>query len=754
MRPQRLTVVLVGQTGNGKSATANSLLGRDAFAARRSFASVTEGCARQVSWLDEDDALVASTSGDDDAAGSVGEDVSRRTELCVIDTPGTCDSGALLEDNLAHISAHLRGEEGGATDAGSGAAQAGHERNTAGEEKDAESNPRIRESATSAPARVHMFVLVLSAAARFTQEEAVALERLFSRLGEGALRHACVAVTRAEEITRDAEGSNAKTFAAELAKSAPPGLRRLMERMPYHARGAPPVLVENFPTDAYARVADAARGGETHYPYETKPKTTLRFRAAAAPLLAAARDICEAVPVERGARSMTRDDAVVGDESDARSFARTSPAESSNTMTRLRTLNLASCAYEPEQLSRANAMAASDPSVAALAMLDRLKKQLAEGAFGGASGDADRDRDPNGMAAAARRAFEDLAAQFAARAAGRGGRAVSEKAPPATETREAKNKNVFGGLFGGPSDASPDAAGRAPRRETTFAGAEALGGVFEDDAFAFSNDEKAASEKKCDAKKNDVIVRVSGFGDVREARGAFFVGAPGGRLAFEAKKKTSASVVTSDDSSTPRTPGHGRGRARVSGRVSCAGGGFAFVSAGEPTAATMHSPIFLSSVGGPSRVFRASRPVSDDDWVEENAHFVTLTESSSARNGDSSPLSRDGDSIKIVARGAKTGETPDVAFFLDADARFELQGGSLSVWNAAVEASFRSGTTEQARDSSDASNDSRGSSLAFDGVLDVETDVEFAFGAAPADRRAAFREGRSSFPWREKAEDV
>lgn len=751
MRPQRLTVVLVGQTGNGKSATANSLLGRDAFAARRSFASVTEGCARQVSWLDEDDALVASTSGDDDAAGSVGEDVSRRTELCVIDTPGTCDSGALLEDNLAHISAHLRGEEGGATEAGSGA-------------KDAESNPRIRESATSAPARVHMFVLVLSAAARFTQEEAVALERLFSRLGEDALRHACVAVTRAEEITRDAEGSNAKTFAAELAKSAPPGLRRLMERMPYHARGAPPVLVENFPTDAYARVADAARGGETHYPYETKTKTTLRFRAAAAPLLAAARDICEAVLVERGARSMTRDDAVVGDERDASSFARTSPAESSNTMTRLRTLNLASCAYEPEQLSRANAMAASDPSVAALAMLDRLKKQLAEGAFGGASGDADRDRDPNGMAAAARRAFEDLAAQFAARAAGRGGRAVSEKAPPATETREAKNKNVFGGLFGGPSDASPDAAGRAPRAETTFAGAEALNEVFEDDAFAFSNDEKAASEKKSDAKQNDVTVRVSGFGDVREARGAFFVGAPGGRLAFsfEAKKKnkTSASVVTSDDSSTPRTPGHGRGRARVSGRVSCAGGGFAFVSAGEPTAATMHSPIFLSSVGGPSRVFRASRPVSDDDWVEENAHFVTLTESltesssKTARNGDSSPLSRDGDSIKIVARGAKTGETPDVAFFLDADARFELQGGSLSVWNAAVEASFRSGTTEQVRDSSDASNDSRGSSLAFDGVLDVETDVEFAFGAAPADRRAAFREGRTSFPWREKAEDV
>ena len=106
MPPQRLTLVLVGQTGNGKSATANSLLGRDAFAAKRSFASVTERCARNVSWLDEDDALLRSTSADLDAAGSVNEDVERRrTELCVIDTPGTCDSGALLEDNLAHISA-------------------------------------------------------------------------------------------------------------------------------------------------------------------------------------------------------------------------------------------------------------------------------------------------------------------------------------------------------------------------------------------------------------------------------------------------------------------------------------------------------------------------------------------------------------------------------------------------------------------------------------------------------------------------
>ena len=332
MPPQRLTLVLVGQTGNGKSATANSLLGRDAFAAKRSFASVTERCARNVSWLDEDDALLRSTSADLDAAGSVNEDVERRrTELCVIDTPGTCDSGALLEDNLAHISAHLRGEDAGATASDEaditikkkGAPPNANER-TSNAEHLAPRGPGLK------PARVHAFVLVLSAAARFTQEEAIALERLVSRLGKDALRHSCVAVTRAEEVIRDQDGGSvgdaddARTVAAlSLARSAPPGLRRLMERMPYHARGAPPVLVENFPSDAFF----AHTENETH----TGTKTTRRFRAAGAPLLAAAFDICDAVAAERGIHA-----------GDGRR-------------------DLAACAYEPEQLARANAAAASDP---------------------------------------------------------------------------------------------------------------------------------------------------------------------------------------------------------------------------------------------------------------------------------------------------------------------------------------------------------------------------------------------------------
>ena len=480
MPPQRLTLVLVGQTGNGKSATANSLLGRDAFAAKRSFASVTERCARNVSWLDEDDALLRSTSADLDAAGSVNEDVDRRrTELCVIDTPGTCDSGALLEDNLAHISAHLRGEDAGAT-----------------------ASDEAEQKGLLQPARVHAFVLVLSAAARFTQEEAIALERLVSRLGKDALRHACVAVTRAEEIVKDEDDKNeggasgsvddARTVAAfSLARSAPPGLRRLMERMPYHARGAPPVLVENFPSDAFFARA------------ENETKTTSRFRAAGAPLLAAAFDICDAVAAERGIRA-----------GDGRR-------------------DLAACAYEPEQLARANAAAASDPSTAALAMLDRLKRQLAEGAFGGADA-----RDPNGMAAAARRAFEDLSAQFAARAGGGpGGERAFAPAAATDREEEAARSHVsrFGGLFGGARDSAARSSRSAARPETAFAGAAALAGVFDDDAFLPQKENGSTTTNG--SSSGGVTVRVSGSGDAMDdARGAFVVGETGGRLLFAAKK--------------------------------------------------------------------------------------------------------------------------------------------------------------------------------------------------------------------------
>ena len=122
-------------------------------------------------------------------------------------------------------------------------------------------------------------------------------------------------------------------------------------------------------------------------------------------------------------------------------------------------------------------------------MLDRLKRQLAEGAFGGADA-----RDPNGMAAAARRAFEDLSAQFAARAGGGPGgeRAFAPAAATDREEEAARSVSRFGGLFGGARDSAARSS-RSARPETAFGGAAALAGVFDDDAFLPEGEGKGVS---------------------------------------------------------------------------------------------------------------------------------------------------------------------------------------------------------------------------------------------------------------------
>eukprot|EP01048_Picozoa_sp_COSAG05_P024359 COSAG05_NODE_5694_length_1114_cov_1.149754_1_plen_294_part_10 len=65
--PRPLVLVLVGHCGVGKSSTANTLLGRSEFTARRSAATVTRRCQR---------ARTAAASG---------------REVCVLDTPGLGD---------------------------------------------------------------------------------------------------------------------------------------------------------------------------------------------------------------------------------------------------------------------------------------------------------------------------------------------------------------------------------------------------------------------------------------------------------------------------------------------------------------------------------------------------------------------------------------------------------------------------------------------------------------------------------------
>ena len=355
MAPTRLTVVLVGQTGNGKSATGNSLLGRDAFVARRSLQSVTERCRVRYAALDADDEPIVPGDpavGVDEDAGGI-----RRpsTVLRVVDTPGTCDSGALLEDNLRHISAFLRGEErkdeSAAADDDDDGAEAG-----AGDEG------------------LHALVLVLSAATRFTQEEAVALERLVQRLGEGVMRHSVAIFTRGGELAAD------DVRVDDFVRSAPPTLRQLLARMGHHADGTPPILVENVPRDGASRAATAR-----------------------APLLAAVRALVQRVAAERRC-----------DENQA--------------------------TYDAKALTAASDAADADPSTAALAVLDKLKRQMASGPMA-AGGGGGTDPRRSAMAEAATRAFSDLQAQFAARA----GAPVAAPAvpPPGCE--------VLGGGFGASS---------------------------------------------------------------------------------------------------------------------------------------------------------------------------------------------------------------------------------------------------------------------------------------------------------------
>lgn len=609
MAPTRLTVILVGQTGNGKSATGNSLLGRDAFVARRSLKSVTERCRVRCATLDADDEPIV--PGDpvaiDDDAGAM-----RRpsTVIRVVDTPGTCDSGALLEDNLKHISAFLRGEEKpGPDDDEDDEADAGGE-------------------------GLHALVLVLSAATRFTQEEAVALERLVQRLGEGVMRHSMAVFTRAGELTADDIDLD------EFMESAPLTLRQLLKRMGHHADGTHPVCVENIPTDGSSRSITAR-----------------------APLLTAVRSLVASVAGEKKCD-----------------------------------VNHAS--YDARALAAASKAADADPSTAALAMLDRLKQQIASGPMAAGIGGSD-DPQRRAMAEAAMRAFGDLQAQFAARAG------LPVHSPVVPDVGAAQG--AFGGVFGG--SVAGDGIDRVTDREFTRWD-DSYGGL------------PMGLNRSRDGRMDWIVLE--GAGDVHPDTACSFnctfsdPGIQHLRLQVPPECKGGNTAVC-DLPPDMYPPGMEPGRFRSSGRFTHQGGGFVNITATVPEgtnpadapAVTFHSPMFLQ---GPCYYKPKRNTVTDDDWVEEGVYKCVLAPCSDyCAELDEKYAKRrrlDGPEVVCMLRGVKPGDAVDVsAIVSEMSTRFELQGGSMS-----LRACSFSTLIDQ-------------DSFAVDGVLDVTPLVEMSFKA-------------------------
>ncbi|KAM3598742.1 uncharacterized protein V6R79_022102 [Siganus canaliculatus] len=171
----RLRLVLIGSSESGKSASANTIMGRILFQSRMSASSVTHSCQRETT------DITVEEDGEEDG-GTV--TVRRRRRVTVVDTPGLGDT-RFSEDQI---------------------------------------HTEIARAVILSAPGPHAFLLVVPIGA-YTENENQAASQFTRMFGEEAVRHHTVVLfTKGDELELD------NTTIEEYLRGAPESLRALINR--------------------------------------------------------------------------------------------------------------------------------------------------------------------------------------------------------------------------------------------------------------------------------------------------------------------------------------------------------------------------------------------------------------------------------------------------------------------------------------------------------------------------------------------